>query len=45
MFSEEQLYQAIVKIWGYYGAHADVFRMLYMQANPNLPQPEWFYPK
>jgi hypothetical protein len=43
MFDEQKLYQEIIRIWGYYGAHADVFRTLYIKANPGS-EPDWFHP-
>lgn len=40
MFDERKLYEEIVRIWGAYGAHAEVFKMIYMKANPG-PPPDW----
>lgn len=45
MFDEQALYKEIIRIWGLYGAHAEVFRDLYMKANPDCPPPDWLYPK
>lgn len=41
MFNERRLYEEIVRIWGAFGAHAEVFKMIYMKANPDAPTPEW----
>jgi hypothetical protein len=40
MFDERKLYDEIVRIWGAYGAHAEVFRMMLAKMNGGKV-PEW----
>lgn len=41
MFDERKLYEEIVRIWGAYGAHAEVFKMMYAKMYPDNPCPDW----